>query len=122
MTKTPSDLSQVHHNLGNVFFRKGDYSRAIKSYQKSIKLNDRNYKVYYDLACAFGNVNDYENAINNYKKALTLNNKDIYALNALASIYLSKGNTKDAKTCAESLSKSAPHLAEKIFTQINSEK
>lgn len=119
MTQAPSELAKVHHNLGNVYYRKGDYTSAIKNYLKSIKLNDSNYKVYYDLACAFGSIKEFNNAILNYNKALKLKHNDVYTLNSLAQAYLSTGNIEKARHCAETLFKNDPNLAKNILNRIN---
>ena len=117
-----NDIYKVHHDLGNVYFRKSDFQKAIENYKKAVALNTQDYKVYYDMASAYASLKDYPQAIINYKKALSLKKEDLYTMNGLAVAYLSEGELDLARELAEIILEKDKRLANKIFEQIDNQK
>lgn len=48
--KGNTQKARVKHNLGNSYFEKGDYAKAIKAYKESLRLNPNNDKTRYNLS------------------------------------------------------------------------
>lgn len=48
--KNKTEKARVKHNLGNSYFEKGDYAKAIKAYKESLRLNPANNKTRYNLS------------------------------------------------------------------------
>lgn len=115
-------MYKVHHDLGIVYYRKGDYSKAIETYKKALSLDNGDYKVYYDLATAYTAIQDHENAIENYTRALMLKEDDIYTMNSLALAYVANNNFELAQELAEKIQTTNPTMANNIFKQINNRK
>ena len=71
--KLNPNLSQAHHNLGEIYSREEKWQAAISSYQKAIKLNPRFSWSHHSLGKAFANTQQWEKAISAYQEALQLN-------------------------------------------------
>jgi tetratricopeptide (TPR) repeat protein len=92
--KTPQ---YAYNNMGYAYYRKGDYDRAIESYQQALA-SSRSYKVAYaNLARAYEAKGEVEEAVAAYKQAVFLTPKDAAAHLGLAKILLNKGKKKEAK-------------------------
>ena len=46
----PNELSRLYYNLGNVFFKKGNYKEAIENYKLSLRKNPENEDAKYNLS------------------------------------------------------------------------
>jgi tetratricopeptide (TPR) repeat protein len=53
-----SEAFEVYYNLGNTYFRKGDYPRAILNYERAARLNPRNEDNLNNLALANSKIQD----------------------------------------------------------------
>ncbi len=71
--KLNPNLSQAHHNLGEIYSGKEKWQAAISSYQKAIKLNPKFSWSHHSLGKAFANTQQWEKAIFSYQEALQLN-------------------------------------------------
>ncbi len=71
--KLNPNLSQAHHNLGEIYSREEKWQAAISSYQKAIKLNPKFSWSHHSLGKAFANTHQWEKAIYSYQQALQLN-------------------------------------------------
>jgi len=98
----------AYHNLGLVYYYKGDYPSAIENYQKAIKLAPSYVNVYYDLAASCEASNRYEEAIEAYKKAAILSPKSRQAEISLAKLYIRMGRKQDAKTTLKKMIEADP--------------
>jgi tetratricopeptide (TPR) repeat protein len=58
--KNPKNKSAVQHNLGNSFFQQKEYSKAIESYKKALRLNPNDQATRYNLALALSKKNDHK--------------------------------------------------------------
>ncbi|MEW5819456.1 MAG: tetratricopeptide repeat protein [Cyanobacteriota bacterium] len=116
-----NELYKVHHRLGNLNYRKSDFSKAIECYQKALDLFTQDYKVYYDLASAYYSTKEFELSIINYKEALSLKPNDLYSKNGLAVSYLAIKNFEEARELAEEIMEVDKRLAKKILDQIENQ-
>ena len=74
--KLNPNLSQAHHNLGEIYSQEEKWQAAISSYKKAIKLNPKFSWSHHSLGKAFANIKQWEKAIYSYKEALQLNPQD----------------------------------------------
>lgn len=112
-----NDSYKIHHNLGNVYYRKSDYEKALENYSKALKLCDEDYKVYYDIAVTYIKLKDYNKAIENYTAALKLK-EDLYVMSGLANAYLAIDDLEPASDLAEKILSMNEHMGNKISEQI----
>lgn len=64
MVETPegkSRLSQVYHNMGNIFMQNKDYGKAVEVYKQSLRLNHKDDETRYNLALAQKLLQDQQN-------------------------------------------------------------
>ena len=79
--------AQKHFRIGAFQYRSEDYTGAIASYDKAIRVGLQNADVYNARGNAKYALKDYQNAIVDYDKAIEFNSK--YSL-----IYMNRGNAK----------------------------
>lgn len=53
-------LSQVYHNLGNIFMNGKDYAKSVEAYKESLRLNPKDDETRYNLALAQKLLNDQQ--------------------------------------------------------------
>jgi tetratricopeptide (TPR) repeat protein len=83
--QNPTDDAKRYFNLGNDYFDKKDYDRAIVNYTEAIRLDPKYTIAYNDRGAAYSNKNDYNRAIADYTEAIRLDPK-------LALPYKNRGN------------------------------
>ena len=71
---------EVYNNLGDEYYWKNDYSKAIKFYSKAIELDPNNAKYYNIRGVCYSWLKEYENATTDHTKAIELdpNNAKYY--------------------------------------------
>jgi tetratricopeptide (TPR) repeat protein len=92
-TSQHSDLkltAKQHFELGNEMYGKGDYRKAIASYEEAIKLDPRSFVVYNSLGIARQAVGEIDEAIAAFTKAMRINSQYADAYNNRGNIYLAK--------------------------------
>ena len=99
-----------HYNLGNSYYMRKQYSKAIMEYIKVLEINPKYKSTYYNLGVAYTDLKKYDKAIESYNEALKIdpNFKNTY-LN-LGNIY---HNTKQYDKAIESFEKAIeidPHF------------
>ncbi|MGB3514022.1 MAG: tetratricopeptide repeat protein, partial [Microcoleaceae cyanobacterium] len=67
------NLSQAHHNLGEIYSGEENWQKAILNYQQAIKLNPKFSWSHHSLGKAFANTQQWQQAISSYQQALQLN-------------------------------------------------
>ncbi|ORY47676.1 TPR-like protein [Rhizoclosmatium globosum] len=67
-------------DVGNAYFKKGDYTKAIKAYSKSLKLNPENILVLGNRAMTYLKLNDFEKAEADCTAVLEVDPKNVKAL------------------------------------------
>jgi Ca-activated chloride channel homolog len=72
------DAPQLHYNLGNVFFRKGDFEKARDEYLRALASADRSLDPLsvYNMGNAFLSQRQYKDAVSAYRRVLKLKPSD----------------------------------------------
>ncbi len=70
--ETQKTLAIAYNNRGNAYTGKGEYDRAIKDFDESIKLNPNNASAIFNRAEAYLNKGEYQRAVRDYDDAIRL--------------------------------------------------
>ena len=70
---SPNELSRLYYNLGNVFFKKGNYKEAIDNYKLSLRKNPENQDAKYNLSQVLRKKKNQEKESKNQEKKLPQN-------------------------------------------------
>jgi len=74
------DEGEIHYNMGNVFFQKGMYKRALDEYRMAVKLMPDNPNAHFNLAYVSSEYTmDQKSALHHYRQYLRLNPQAIDA-------------------------------------------
>lgn len=103
--KTPH---YAYHNIGLVYYYKGDYTIAIEKYHKALALSPSYVIVYFDLASSYIALNRFDDAIECYKKAAELTPQSRQADLSLAGLYIKMNKQQDAIILLKSIIESDP--------------
>lgn len=66
------DFAKVNHDLGNEFYRKGEYEAAVFYYTKTIELNPNYVGSYFNRALAYARLEKYDKALIDLEKLVSL--------------------------------------------------
>ncbi|MEM7495687.1 MAG: tetratricopeptide repeat protein, partial [Myxococcota bacterium] len=74
------DTADSYNNLGNAYYKKGDYDQAITNFKEALVirrqvLGDQHEKTadsYHNLGFAYGSKDSHDQAITNFKEALVI--------------------------------------------------
>ncbi len=67
------DTAKVHYNMGNIYFHKGEYKKAVTEYKKAIKLVPSDAASHFNLAFVSGEyLYDHPVAVKHYRQYLLL--------------------------------------------------
>lgn len=106
---------QPYLERGNIYYKIGEYDKAISDYGKYIETNPNDYTGYYRRALAFQRLNNkYDEACRDYQKALELNSNEI-------EIYVNFGKLHTAYSNDDSLPKIYYNKASKLTPRNNYE-
>ncbi len=89
--KTSPSGSTIHNNLGNVYFQKGNYDKAIEEFGMAIKINPAYGDAYHNLGNTYYHIQRMPEAAENYRKALEFNPRLWQSHQNLAAIYYGQG-------------------------------
>lgn len=68
------DEARVHYNMGNLFFKQGEYRRAAREYRQALHIAPQDPSAHFNLAFVSGEyLNDPQTALKHFKKYLVLN-------------------------------------------------
>ncbi|MCP4346059.1 MAG: tetratricopeptide repeat protein [Desulfobacterales bacterium] len=72
------DKPEILYNIGNAYYKTGDYDSAANSFKQALKSEDKRLrqKAYYNLGNSNFKKDDLENAIKNYEEAVKLDSND----------------------------------------------
>lgn len=85
---TNKDKTEIDYLiLGNNYFGKNEYQKAIESYQKAIKINSEYSSAYYNLGIVYPKIKEYSKSIESYEKAIELNLEDSNGYYNLGIVY-----------------------------------
>ncbi len=72
--KLKIDSAEMHYNLGNAFFERGQYEKAAKEYKRTLELMPSDAEAHYNLAFVTSEfLNDQRSALEHYQQYLYLN-------------------------------------------------
>ena len=92
------ELSKAHYNMGNIYFERGEYQRAVVEYYQAVDLTPNDADTHYNLAFVSAEyLSDQETALKHYQWYLYL-----------------RPNAQDAKVVKEKMIEAKLHLRSKI--------
>ncbi len=100
------------NNLGNVLYRKGDFSGAVRQYEIAMKINPESPKPYFNLANIFYEQGKIGDAVSYYQKAIQLDPDYAKAHYNLANVYSQTGKKDLAIRHFKEAIRSNPDFAE----------
>jgi len=107
-----SNPIQFNYQLGLVYDRKGEYTRAIRAYEKALAIWPNHFPSRHNLAYDLYLQGDYQDAIRNFTWALGARPDDPEALNNLGLAYRAAGDTTSALGVFRIASRKNPRLIE----------
>jgi len=111
------DLEQdkIYFSLGNAYYYKKEYDRAIEAYKRSIDINP-DYKVYNNIGITYAKKENYKQAINYYKKSIVNNPNNS---NSFYNLALSYKKINDCKNALKNYKKALKYDKNSYFSYIN---
>jgi tetratricopeptide (TPR) repeat protein len=95
----------AHGELGNIYLKKGDFSKAMSTYNDAIQYGNSKPYVWTNLANAHLQVGDYDTALNYLDIALSKNENFVPAYETLLECFEKMGNTEAAQQVMQALVK-----------------
>jgi tetratricopeptide (TPR) repeat protein len=86
----------THFNLGVQFYQQRNYSKAIQSYQKVIKLDPTYVEAYNNLGITYQELGDFDKAFEAYQKSVEINPQYEKGYNNLGILYYLQGHHEEA--------------------------
>lgn len=105
--------ADAHNNVGQLYYRQGDWSLALAAYQQAVALDDQNAIYEFNLGTVYERLGEYTQAVTAYQRALELNPAYIEAYNNLGFTYLQQGALDQALATLQiglDLAPDAPYL------------
>ncbi len=105
---------EANRNLGEEYYKKGDYTSALREFLKAEKLYSNDPYLHYDLGLTYKAKNKLDLAVKHFEKALEMKPDYPRAKNALGTVYLDKKEWDTAigyfKEVTGNLLYATPHL------------
>jgi tetratricopeptide (TPR) repeat protein len=86
----------THFNWGVQFYQQRNYSKAIQSYQKVIKLDPNYVEAYNNLGIIYQELGDFDKAFEAYQKSVEINPHYEKGYNNLGILYYLQGHNEEA--------------------------
>lgn len=93
------DVPMLQANLGKAYWQRGEHTRAMQQFRRSLDLNDQQPLVLYDLAVGYKRLGQIDSAESCAQAALNLNGDLAIAHNLLGSIRLAEDDLVGAAAC-----------------------
>lgn len=101
--KFKEELAKAHYNMGNIYFERGEYQRAVVEYYQAVDLTPNDPDVHYNLAFVSGEyLGDQETALKHYQWYLYL-----------------KPNAQDANAVKERIMQAKLHIRSKVDSPLD---
>ena len=95
-TENSTNSTPKYSQIGLNYYNKGEYDKAIESFQKALHSEGESASVHYNLGLAYQAKGILDEAAREYKKSLELNPLDAEAHNNLGIIYHTLGKNDKA--------------------------
>jgi len=103
-TKPELSTAEEYIDMGNVYFEKGSYDRAIIDYCEAIRLDPNNAAPYYNRGNAYREKGDNDRAIADYSEAIRLDPNDAASYCSRGIAYYNKDdNDRAIADCSEAI-------------------
>ncbi len=86
----------TYYKIGNKYYMKGEYNKAIENYNMAILLNPMFSEVYFNRALSYYQLKNFDRAIKDYKKAIELDPSNPIIWNNLGDCYYRKQDFTNA--------------------------
>jgi len=90
------ELDEIYKNIGNSYYQKGEYEKALEYYQKAININPKHTSAHYNIGIIYQNRNEDDKALEYYQKAININPKYVDAYNNIGIIYQNRNEDDKA--------------------------
>ena len=90
-------FAPYHYYLAMTYEHKGEYKKAIKTYNRVVEIDPEFYPAFFHLGEILGEMKEYEQAIAMLRRAVQLNPYYIKAFKSLAKIYIQTGDQANAE-------------------------
>ncbi|HHF53179.1 MAG TPA: tetratricopeptide repeat protein [candidate division WOR-3 bacterium] len=97
-TENSINSTPKYNQIGLNYYNKGEYDKAIESFQKALHSEGESASVHYNLGLAYQAKGILDEAAREYKRSLELNPSDAEAHNNLGIIYYTLGKNDKAIT------------------------
>lgn len=91
----PTD-AKTYHQLGNDYYEKGDYDRAIENYNMAILLNPVFSEAYFNRALSYYQLKNFDKSVSDYSKAVELDPHNPIIYNNRGDAYYRKQDFQSA--------------------------
>ncbi|MEM4367230.1 MAG: AAA family ATPase [Candidatus Anstonellales archaeon] len=96
-TKRPNIIdSKTYYHIGNEYYDRGDYEKAIENYNMAILLNPLFSEAYFNRALSYYHLKNYDKGIADYGKCAELDPKNPIIYNNRGDAYYRKGDYASA--------------------------
>ncbi len=109
--------ADAHNNLGQLYYRQGEWSLAIMAHQQALNRLPQNAIYEYNLGLAYERLGDYAQSVAAYERALALDPLYVKAYNNLGFTYLQQNELAQALTTLQhglALAPNAPDLQKNL--------
>lgn len=87
-----SSYTPAYNKLGAIYWKKGDFDRAVGYHNQAVKINPKDAESYKCLGKVYVDKGDFVKATRNYQKAVLNNPRDHETYLLMAKLYAAQGN------------------------------
>jgi len=95
LAKEPANSKALHH-LGLVKFNTGNYSEALKDFEKALAADSKSFQSRFLMGDCYRAMDDYKKAEEQFRKAIEIK-EDVFAMLNLADAIVKQGRLKEAE-------------------------
>jgi len=106
--KAEPNNPEILKELGNLYFREGDYDQAIEQYQASLRIDPSYYKSLYNLGNTYYKIGDFDKAVSKWQDAIKARPDFDHAYFNLGYYYFQRGYMREAIKSLKEASRISP--------------